>query len=301
VLKEWVNGLYDNMLADRVLGQRLKAFMQTAPHDFYMQHLKDRTVDYLECVWAGDQWEGQDLFAAHMHLQLTPDHFDRAIKCGEAKLKKMKFSGEIKKEVLEEMRVMKEPITDPQGKFRRWVEKRNENLEAQSRASAENLVDVGGMGFTTDAKTIQMWADADQKKQAQRERLAAARAKRNAENAEAAKKHGAAKENSAAKEKGYKKAPKEASGQKVLKAVAKPAKTVLGAEVSKANGEMKNRIMPADRMPLLPEDVPPASVPESCTTSLLLSKSFTPDQTHEGIHEAVVEGTPPQPSPPVLA
>mmetsp|Transcript_70238 Transcript_70238/g.132502 ORF Transcript_70238/g.132502 Transcript_70238/m.132502 type:complete len:121 (+) Transcript_70238:63-425(+) len=88
VLKEWVNGLYDNMLADRVLGQRLKAFMQTAPHDFYMQHLKDRTVDYLECVWAGDQWEGQDLFAAHMHLQLTPDHFDRAIKCGEAKLKK---------------------------------------------------------------------------------------------------------------------------------------------------------------------------------------------------------------------
>lgn len=266
MLTDYVYGLYDNMLADSILGARLKAFMQTAPHDAYMKHLKDRTVDYLEVVWGGDNWEGQDLFAAHMHLQITPDMFDRCIKCGAAKLKAMKVSSGITKEVLEEMKIMKEPITDPQGKFRRWVETKNKELEARSSVAAEGLVDISGMGFTTSPETVKLWAEKEQKEKERRERLAAMRAGRKQtakeESEPGLKKNSQrAKEASEAGEKKHGQMPKNVSGHEKTQGTAKTKSKQMEASTSKAI-EPSAKVYPAE-WSWLPEDGLPPHVPDS--------------------------------------
>jgi truncated hemoglobin YjbI len=174
VLTEFIYGFYDNMLADPTLGAMLKTWMQTAPHEMYMKHLKDRTVDYLEIVWDCDTWEGQDMFIAHAHLHISGPFYDKAMKCAQSKLNKMSLSSALKKEMMAEMEVMREPITDPEGKFHAWIIARQKELEKQTEEGAI----MGPMGFSMSAATHKNMKDKEQKAEERKQRLAAAKAER---------------------------------------------------------------------------------------------------------------------------
>lgn len=179
MLKDFVYGFYDGMYHDPHLGAMLKKWMQTAPHEMYMKHLKDRTVDYLECVWDDDAWEGQDLFVAHAHLHMTTAFFDKATKCAKSTLKTMSISSNLTKEILKEFAVMKEPITDPEGKFHSWIIQKNKDLEARDAEAAGDMVTTT-MGFTISKTQLQAMADKAQKDKDLKDRLAAMRAARKA-------------------------------------------------------------------------------------------------------------------------
>lgn len=286
MLKEYVYGLYDNMYHDGQIGPMLKSWMQTAPHDFYMQHLKDRTVDYLECVWALDQWDGQDLFVAHAHLHLTPEIFDRCMKCGNAKLKKMNLSSGIKKEILEQMDVMKEPITDPEGKFDKWIRDKNAKMEAAS--AKEGAVDLSGMGFAVSPERVKAMADKAQKDKDRSERLKAARKEREmGKTSEKVTKDKATKAVETAKgdgatsgqPKATPKATPKAKGGKEHKATSAQSKDESGRSKAKANAKSKvdaqvdvsaSPRCPAEEPPILPPDGIIGFVPDSRTTHELL-------------------------------
>merc|ERR1712187_647378 len=130
----------------------LKKSQATQSQEVYMRHLKERTVEYLETVWGGDPWEGQDMFCAHAQLHISEELFDRAAKLGKKVLKDMKVSSDVIEEVMKEMDIMKTPMTDPGGKFHKWVMDRQAKLEEAS--AAEGAVDLHGMGFTTSPATV---------------------------------------------------------------------------------------------------------------------------------------------------
>lgn len=181
-LTDFVNGFYDAMLKDPMIGVMLKKWMQTAPHEVYMKHLKDRTIDYLEAVWDGDRWEGQDLFIAHAHLHINNEFFDRAMKCAKTKVGKMGLSSSVRSEIMKEMEVMKEPIVDPGGKFHAWIEKKQKALEAKSAGDGSMIKTA--MGFTISKAELDAQVLAAKKAEDRKKALAAEKQKRLAREAE---------------------------------------------------------------------------------------------------------------------
>lgn len=186
-LTDFVYGFYDNMLKDSQLGQMLKKWMQTAPHEVYMKHLKDRTVDYLEVVWDNDDWTGQDLFVAHAHLHISGDFFDRALKCAKSKVNSMGLPSSVRADIMKEMNIMKEPITDPGGKFQKWIVAKQEMLEAKSRSAVDNGdVIVTEMGFTVTKAELEAMAEKARKAEERKRLMAEQKRKREQQETEVA-------------------------------------------------------------------------------------------------------------------
>lgn len=288
VLTDYVYGLYDNMLKDKEIGPMLVAWMQTAPHDMYMKHLKDRTVDYLECVWAADPWTGQDLFVAHAHLHISPAAFDRCIKCGSAKLKSMNLPSDIKKEILKEMEVMKEPITDGDGKFDRWVKKKNAELEAKSKA--DGAVDISGMGFSVPLARIKEMEEKKRKDEARQQALAALKEKRKQEELQkASPKSAASPKEEQQKTEAVKKVKPERSKAKTAaktkaKTQSKAAPVTPPEEQSDSAAKVQVKDEAADLAPELPPELPPLPedgelgfIPDARPTELLSRVSLGMD------------------------
>lgn len=177
MLHDFIYSFYDAMLFDKRVAPFLLKSQMAQSQDVYMKLIKDRTIEYLEQVWGGDKWEGQDLFRLHMHLQVNKEVYDRCIKLGTTQCKKMGLSKEVTRDIVHELDIMGEPITDPDGKFRKWVDDKQREMEAKFNDQV-GAVDPHGMGFPCSPKFLQQMEDQKKRKQELSERLAAARLKR---------------------------------------------------------------------------------------------------------------------------
>eukprot|EP00434_Breviolum_minutum_P015371 symbB.v1.2.013545.t1/scaffold952.1/size217748/3 len=108
-LEKFVDGFYDLMATDR----DTKKFFENRN----LKNLKKRTVDYLGGLWGGDAYRGPDLFLAHTGLGVTVRIFEVMMKCAEKQLKVMKVKSALSKEILEDLKSMKEPLCDPTGRL----------------------------------------------------------------------------------------------------------------------------------------------------------------------------------------
>ncbi|CAK9004800.1 unnamed protein product [Durusdinium trenchii] len=108
-LEKFVDGFYDLMATDR----DTKKFFENRN----LKNLKKRTVDYLGGLWGGAAYRGPDLFLAHTGLGVTVRIFDVMMKCAEKQLKVMKVKGQLSKDILDDLRSMKDPLCDPTGRL----------------------------------------------------------------------------------------------------------------------------------------------------------------------------------------
>merc|ERR1719453_808920 len=76
----FIDGFYDKILHDKETAPLLLKSQMAQKQDVYMKLLKERTTEYLECVWGGDGWEGQDIFKAHAHLHISTKAYDISVK-----------------------------------------------------------------------------------------------------------------------------------------------------------------------------------------------------------------------------
>lgn len=144
-----------------------------------MNLIKDRTIDYLEIVWGGDAWEGQDLFILHAQLHITTPVFNQVMKLCTKVVKQMKFPSDVQKDILAEMEVMREPITDADGKFHKWVADKQEEMEAKTLEGG--AIDPYGMGFTMSIAEYEKMVAKEKAAEERKKRMAAARAAREAD------------------------------------------------------------------------------------------------------------------------
>lgn len=170
-IETFIDGFYNRLLHDKEVAPYLLKSQMAQRQEVYMQLLKDRSVEYLEVIWGGDAYEGQDMFKAHAHLHISAKAYDKSTKCALAQVKAMKLSSEVAKAVMDEMEVLREPITDADGKFHRWVHEKQKELE--DVALGEGAVDLTGMGFTTSPAAAKKMKDDARKKLELKERLAA--------------------------------------------------------------------------------------------------------------------------------
>lgn len=173
---DFVYGLYDRILEDSETAPYLLRSQQTQSLDVYLKLLKDRTVEYLEIVWGGDTWESQDLFKSHAQLHISAQAYDRCMKMAAVQVKAQGLPSQARKEVLAQMQIMKDPITDADGRFHSFVAKRQTEMEAKLGEEGD-LVYVG-MGFTATKATVAAWAEQKRIKEERSEKLAAAKAQR---------------------------------------------------------------------------------------------------------------------------
>lgn len=108
-LEKFVDGFYDLMATDK----DTKKFFENRN----LKNLKKRTVDYLGGLWGGPAYRGPDLFLAHTGLGVTVRIFEVMMKCAEKQLKLMKVKSGLSKEILDDLRSMKEPLCDPTGRL----------------------------------------------------------------------------------------------------------------------------------------------------------------------------------------
>jgi hypothetical protein len=181
-LHDFVYGFYDRILADKLTAPSLVKSQATQSIGTYMKLIKDRTVEYLEIVWGGDKWEGQDFFVLHAQLHINAQVYDKCIKLGALEVKKMKFPSDVAKDIMQEIELMKEPITDSDGKFHRWVADKQKAME--TNVNGEDMVDPTGMGFMVSKAEMQRIADKEQGIADRKIRMAAQKAKREAEEKE---------------------------------------------------------------------------------------------------------------------
>jgi hypothetical protein len=245
-LTDFIYGFYDRMLVDKEMGAFLKKSQQTQSEAVYIKLLKDRTIEYLEIVWGGDAWEGQDMFVAHAALHISTKIYDAALKLARAQLKAQGITGAVQKVIMDEMELMREPICDPTGKFHKWVMDKNKKMEEQMLA--EGAVDLHGMGFTSSPAFVKAMEDKQKRDQDRKERLQAQKEKRKAEEKAAKKKHEPAKEGNKEKEhakpaqeiKHAKDAPSDASSSSVEKKAASP----VGSETGSPEATERSEVTP---------------------------------------------------------
>jgi len=173
---DFVYGLYDRILQDAETAPYLLRSQQTQSLEVYLKLLKDRTVEYLVTVWGGDTWESQDLFKSHAQLHISAQAYDRCVKMAAIQVKAQGLPSLARKEVMAQMQLMKDPITDADGRFHSFVAKRQSEMEAKLGEEGD-LVYVG-MGFTATKATVALWAEQKRLKEERSEKLAAAKAKR---------------------------------------------------------------------------------------------------------------------------
>lgn len=279
VVRDFTYGFYDRMLEDHHIGTYLKKWMPPGPADMFMTILKDRTVEYLEVVWDNEDWEGQDLFAAHAHLHMSQDMYNRACKCAQWKLNKMKISANLRKEVMKEMEVMRDPITDPHGKFHDWIIKKNTELQKQSLKNEDMVTDA--MGFGMSRQMMDAMADKARKEQERKEKMKALAEQRKATQSASKLVKADAK---AAPEKPTDKIKDSKSKAKVDEAgkgevVAKTKSKSEGKAKSKAKAkEASAKALPKkENVPELPPEENPAWVPESVAPCGFLVRVTEPE------------------------
>lgn len=178
----FIDGLYDQLLKSGETSPLLLKSQMAQKQDVYIALLKERSVDYLECVWGGDRWEGQDMFKAHAHLHISQPVWDLSKKMAATVLKTMKLPSEVTNEILKQYDLLGEPVVDPGGKFHAWVDKKSKELEA--KCLDDGAVDLHGMGFTTSPEMIKNMQDKADRAQATKDKLAALRHSRKLENGE---------------------------------------------------------------------------------------------------------------------
>jgi len=176
-LHDFVYGFYDRMLADKEIAPLLLKSQGAQAQAVYMKLIKDRTIEYLEQVWGGDEWEGQDMFRLHAMLHINDPVYDRSIKCAAAQVKHMRLSKDVVKDIMQEMETMREPITDPGGKLHKWIQDKQTAME--SKGEEEGQI-KGAMGFTISAAQMKQMSDEAKRREDMKVRLAAEREKRQA-------------------------------------------------------------------------------------------------------------------------
>lgn len=183
---DFIYGLYDRILEDKNVAPLLLRSQQAQSLPVYLKLLKDRTVEYLEVVWGGDHYDGQDLFKSHAQLHISAAAYDRCIKMAGQQLKAQGMAAREKKEIMEQMEIMKVPICDADGAFHAFVHKKQKEIEARL-VEQDDAVDLHGMGFTTSAATVKRWAVEKQQKEDRSAKLAAMKVARKEAAKEAAK------------------------------------------------------------------------------------------------------------------
>lgn len=184
-LEELVDGLYDNLAADPDLGFFLRKNAAAIDFEHFMKVLKARTVDF--CAASFDdsgthKYNGPDLFNAHAFLSISDKQYDVTMQCTSKKIKKMKMDSKVKKEVLAEFEAMRDPIVDPQGKYRQWLFEKNKELGA---ADGEERITI--MGFSVKASVVRELEEQARKDQERSDKMKERRLLREKEEAEAAK------------------------------------------------------------------------------------------------------------------
>lgn len=267
VIVELTSGLYDGMLADPTLGGFLKRWMQTAPEEFYMQHLKDGTVHYLVGAWGEDGYHGQDLFSIHAKFHINPNMYDITMKCVKKQVKKMKLSKKLAAEVIAEFEDLRDPITDPDGKYDRWLREKYERAEKESLEEANGEV-VSIMGFAMSKEKHDAYLAKELAQRERNARLKQIRKEREAE--ERAERERAAATRTGAKAGAKAAATKAGNGKAASKAAAR--KQPAGARQTKPSGKTtpassqpspRSELMHSPRSELMhsPRSETPASQP----------------------------------------
>jgi len=159
-VERFVDLFYDGMKRDEDINKTFSKFGN-------FERLKSRTVDYLVGEWGGTPYVGQDLFAAHTQVSISTKNYDFMMKCIGESLKVMKITGALRQEVIDSIEAMREPITDPDEKFKKWAMEKLARLEKEAKEKEGDMVTTA-MGFTiTKAKYEQQ-----QKELAEREERA---------------------------------------------------------------------------------------------------------------------------------
>lgn len=283
----FVNVFYDGMLKDKEVAPVLKKSQQTQSEEIYMKLLKERTVEYLECVWGGDAWEGQDMFVAHAALHISTKTYDAAMKIAKNIVAGMAIPPEAKKLMMEELWALKEPMCDADGKFHRWVHEKNKAIE--QKMLDDGAVDLTGMGFTSSPAMVKAMKDKAEKEAQRKERMLEQKKKREAEEKARKKKE---KEERKGKEKGQlavepqnasptesprptSEAPSERSETSEAKAKSKAKAKPKAKTQSKTKSEDKTIKEETVSIPLVIPSLPDegdltADIPESRSTPLFL-------------------------------
>lgn len=281
-LEKWVHSFYDAMLKDKAIGPFIKRDMKFQDEEKFMLQLKNGTIQYLEAVWGGDPWEGQSLFELHASLHIGDDLWDRSIKCAMAACGKLGMSSDVKKEIESEMEVMREPCTDTNGKFHRWIAEKNKDMEA--KALAEGAVDVTGMGFTVSIETVRAMAAKAEKAEERKQKMLEARKMRQAQEKaakELVKQHKKQKNEGGAKE-AAKEAVKEAAKETQENAKNTKATSASNSATPKAKvGKAKD--------PSSKKGQPPAQTGEGVQTAQDKVVSTREDDKAEPVKEIVIQ------------
>mmetsp|Transcript_876 Transcript_876/g.1997 ORF Transcript_876/g.1997 Transcript_876/m.1997 type:complete len:332 (-) Transcript_876:29-1024(-) len=139
-VEKFVDDFYDRMRRDEDINKTFSKFGN-------FDRLKSRTVDYLVGEWGGTPYVGQDLFASHTQVNVTKKNYDYMMRCIGESLKAMKVSSKLYKEVVDSIEAMREPITDPDEKFKKWAMEKLAKLESEAKAKQGDMV-MTAMGFT---------------------------------------------------------------------------------------------------------------------------------------------------------
>eukprot|EP00448_Togula_jolla_P016287 CAMPEP_0170583466 /NCGR_PEP_ID=MMETSP0224-20130122/8150_1 /TAXON_ID=285029 /ORGANISM="Togula jolla, Strain CCCM 725" /LENGTH=529 /DNA_ID=CAMNT_0010906795 /DNA_START=23 /DNA_END=1612 /DNA_ORIENTATION=- len=161
----FVDLFYDMMVEDSNLG---KFFAR-----FNLQILKDRTVAYLVGEWGGTAYNGIGLFEAHAQLHITKNQFDIMMICIKKALKKLKHDKRTSDEIVKSIELMRDPITDPGGKFKQWYVKKLEDAQKENE-SKQDLVQTP-MGFSIPRAKLEEQLAKEKKQKELNEKLAAKR------------------------------------------------------------------------------------------------------------------------------
>lgn len=229
---DFIYGFYDRLLLESDVASVLLRSQQAQKQEIYMKLLKDRSVEYLEIVWGNDDYEGQDMFKAHAHLHISTPIYDKSMKCAAAELKKMGVPSDVYKDAMDQLEVLREPITDADGKFHRWVEAQQKEME--EKLLAEGAVDLHGMGFTSSPKMIKDMADKAKRREDIKNKLAAAKAEREAKEKQA-------RQATKTKQKENQSKPAQSSSETKVKGVATETKGKMSNDAKASSPKAKPR------------------------------------------------------------
>mmetsp|Transcript_1929 Transcript_1929/g.4339 ORF Transcript_1929/g.4339 Transcript_1929/m.4339 type:complete len:574 (-) Transcript_1929:113-1834(-) len=164
----FVDLFYNLMVEDSNLG---KFFAR-----FNLQILKDRTVAYLVGEWGGSAYVGIPLFEAHAQLHITKNQFDIMMVCIKKALKQLKKDKRVTDDIIKSIELMRDPITDPGGKFKDWYIKKLQDAQKENEAQ-EDLVQTP-MGFSIPRAKLEEQREKERKQKQLNEKLAAKRVER---------------------------------------------------------------------------------------------------------------------------
>lgn len=144
-LHKVVAGAYDGMKKHPRLG---KFFAR-----FRMEHLVQRTVDYMGSAMGGKPYSGPDLFLAHSHLMISDDHWRLFESMFATWLGKVGCSGSTKEDVMRLVHSFYDECVDPLGRHREnylnRVEKTARDLDNRRKEEAKKK----------EEQTLQAWVE----------------------------------------------------------------------------------------------------------------------------------------------